>query len=63
MDPIQIKIEELEEKVNKLQGTVDKIKKIFIWTVIVSIALFILPLIGLLIVIPQFLSIYTNVGY
>jgi type II secretory pathway component PulF len=62
MEPIQSKIEELEDKVNKLQRTVDKIKKIFIWTVIVSIALFILPLIGLLIIIPQFLSIYANLG-
>jgi type II secretory pathway component PulF len=60
MDIVDSKIEELEKKLDKLQGSIDKLIKIFFWTLIITVVLFVLPLIGLLFVIPQFLSIYTN---
>lgn len=59
-DQLDSKIEALEEKIDELQRSVDKIRKIFLWTVIISLAVFILPLVGLLFVIPQFLSNYGN---
>ncbi len=61
MDQLDQKIEELEKKIDKLQRSIDKLRKVFLWTLILSIALIILPLIGLLFVIPQFLSSYNNV--
>jgi len=56
----QSKNEELEKKIDRLQRSIDRLNKIFLWTIIITAALFILPLIGLLFVIPQFLSIYSG---
>ena len=60
MDAIDSKIEELEKKIDKLQHSIDKLIKIFFWTAVITVILFVLPLIGLLFVMPQFISIYTN---
>lgn len=38
----------------------EKTRKYFLWTLIATVAVVVLPLIGLLIVIPQFLSSYTS---
>ena len=58
MDQIesQSKTEELEKKIDKLQRSIDRLNKIFLWTFIITVAFFVLPLIGLIFVIPQFLS-------
>jgi ABC-type arginine transport system permease subunit len=40
----------------------EKTRKYFLWTVIVAVAFLVLPLIGLVFAIPQFLSIYDNLG-
>jgi type II secretory pathway component PulF len=54
------KIEEQDKKLEEIYRSVEKMRKYFLWTLIVTLALFILPLIGLLLVIPKFLSIYTS---
>ncbi|PJE58718.1 MAG: hypothetical protein COU83_02345 [Candidatus Portnoybacteria bacterium CG10_big_fil_rev_8_21_14_0_10_40_22] len=46
----------LEQKIDKLQHTIDRMNKIFLWTAIIAAALFILPLIGFLFFIPQIIS-------
>jgi len=61
MDQLDPKIEILEKKMDDLKHAIDGLKKVFLWTLIISVALFILPLIGLLFVIPQFLSGYSNI--
>jgi len=60
MDTLEQKIEELEKKIDKLQSSISKLNKIFFWTLVITVLLFVLPLVGLLFVIPQFLSTYTN---
>ena len=55
------KIEELEKKIDKLQRSIDRITKAFVWGLIISAVLILLPLIGLFFVIPQFLSNYSDV--
>jgi len=52
----QSKNEELEKKIEKLQQSIDRLNKIFFWTLIITVVLFVLPLLGLLFAIPQFLS-------
>jgi len=59
--------EELKKRLNaqdellaKIYKSSEKTRKYFLWTLVVTLALFILPLIGLLFVIPQFLNIYTS---
>lgn len=60
MDTLDSKIEELEKKIDKLQHSIDKLIKIFFWTLVITVILFVLPLIGLFFAIPQFISTYTN---
>ena len=48
----------LEEKVEKIFISVEKTRKYFLWTLIVSVALFVLPVIGLAFAIPAFLTNY-----
>lgn len=61
MDQLEAKIDSLEKKIDKLQNTIAALKRVFLWILIVSVVLFVLPLIGLMFVIPQFISIYSNI--
>jgi hypothetical protein len=49
-----------DELLEKIYTSVEKTRKYFLWTLIISLVVFILPLIGLLFAIPKFLSIYTQ---
>ena len=60
MNPLENKIDELQKKVDELVRSIKTIKKIFFWIIIVSVVMFIVPLIGLVFVIPQFISTYTG---
>lgn len=62
MEIADAKIGELEAKIDALQHAINKLQKTFFWTLIITIALFILPLIGLIFVIPQFLASYGGAG-
>ncbi len=50
----------LNQKIDKIWRSVEKIRKYFLWTLIITLVLFFLPLVGLLFIIPKFLSIYTS---
>ena len=52
------KIEAQEEKIDAIFRSVEKMRKYFLWTLIITLAVIILPLIGLVFVIPNFLSMY-----
>ena len=51
------KITEQDKKLDMIYKSVKKIRTYFFWTLIVSIAVIILPIIALIIVIPKFLQI------
>jgi len=57
---IENKIEELNRKIDEIYVSVEKTRKYFFWTMIITVAVVILPLIGLMFVIPSFLSNYTD---
>jgi len=61
MNDLETQIKALHDKIDNLQTSVDKIRKIFFWTFVITIALFVLPLLGLIFVIPQFLSSYSGI--
>ncbi len=48
------------ELLEKIYISTEKTRKYFLWTLIVSLIVFILPLIGLVFVLPSFLSMYTS---
>jgi hypothetical protein len=54
-------IEDQQKKIDLIYISVEKTRKYFFWTMIITIALFILPLIGLLFAIPSFLSTYGDI--
>ena len=62
MDETSQKLDMLEKKLDEIKKSVDTIKKVFMWTVIISVVLFVLPLIGLIFAIPKFIGIYSGYG-
>jgi predicted ferric reductase len=50
----QNKIEELNRKIDAIYLSVEKTRKYFFWTMVVTLVVFVLPLIGLVFVIPSF---------
>ncbi len=61
MDPnLESRLAALEEKMDKVFISSEKTRKYFLWTMYITLALFILPLIGLLFAIPSFMTNYVN---
>ena len=54
------KLLELEEKVNKIYISVEKTRKYFLWTTIITIVVIVLPLLVLAFVLPSFVSNYVG---
>ena len=50
------KLEEQGRKIEEIFLSVEKTRKYFLWTLIISVAFVVLPIIGLMLVIPQFLN-------
>ena len=57
---ILAKIDALESKIDAVYQSSEKMRKYFLWTLIITAAVILLPLIGLLFVIPQFLNQYSS---
>lgn len=55
-DELTKKIDVLTAKVDEMQVTVKRLNNYFKWTAIITIALFVLPLVGLFFFIPSFIS-------
>ena len=54
------RIGELEKKIDAIYISVEKTRKYFLWTMIITVLLFVLPLIGLAFTIPMFLNNYVG---
>jgi hypothetical protein len=55
-DELSQKIDAQEKKLDAIYASVEKTRKYILWTVIGTVVVFVLPLIGLIFVIPWFLS-------
>jgi uncharacterized membrane protein YukC len=51
-----------EEKLEKVYISVEKTRKYLLWTFITTIVVLVLPLIGLMVAIPSFLSQYDSIS-
>lgn len=61
MEPnISEKINQLEAKVDAIYVSVEKTRKYFFWTMVISVAFIVLPAVGLVFAIPSFVSTYTG---
>jgi len=53
---IVTRLREQEELLQKVYISTEKTRKYFMWTLVASIVLFVLPLMGLMFAVPAFLS-------
>jgi len=61
MEPnIDRRLADLEEKINSIYVSVEKTRKYFLWTMIITIALVVLPIIGLVFALPSFMTNYVD---
>lgn len=61
IDPeLAAKLDEIGAKADQAYQAAEKVRKYLFWTGIVTIALIVLPLIGLAFVVPSFISSYTS---
>jgi hypothetical protein len=54
------KLDEINRKIEAVYVSVEKTRKYFKWTMIITVALFVIPLIGLLFAIPSFMTNYVG---
>jgi hypothetical protein len=54
------RLEAIEKKIDAIYESAEKTRKYFLWTLIITVALFILPLIGLVFAVPSFINTYTT---
>ncbi len=54
------KLAEQEEKIEKIYISVEKTRKYFLWTMIITIVVIVVPIIGLFFAIPSFLNNYVG---
>lgn len=59
---ISNRLQAQEELLQKVYISVEKTRKYFMWTLIITLVLFFLPLLGLMFVLPNFISTMTQ-GY
>ena len=61
IDPeLSAKLDEIGEKADKAFRASESVRKYIFWTGVVTAALVVLPLIGLVFAIPQFMNNYVN---
>jgi len=61
-DELRQKLDLLEKKIDAVFISAEKTRKYILWTVIGTVALFVLPLIGLAFIIPSFINTYSQMG-
>lgn len=61
-DDMKQRMTMLEQKIDAIYATTEKTRKYFLWTMIITIALVVLPAIGLVFAIPSFISSYSQIG-
>ena len=61
IDPeLSAKLDAIEAKAEAAHQSAEKVRKYLFWMGVASVVVFVVPLIGLLFVVPQFLSSYTT---
>lgn len=56
------KLSELEAKIDATARSVEKMRRYFLWRSIITIALIVIPLIGLAFIIPSFIKTFSSLG-
>ncbi len=59
-DEIIQKIEEQQKKIDAIYISVERLRKYFLWTLVITIVTIVLPLIGLIVLVPWMLHTLTT---
>lgn len=54
------RLDELEKKIDATQRAAEKTRLYLLWTLVITVAAVLLPLVGLMIAIPSFLATYSS---
>jgi len=54
------KLEEQQKKIDQMYASLEKMRKYFLWTLIITIAVIVLPLIAMVFVVPSLMSSYSS---
>jgi hypothetical protein len=59
-EELHLRLATIEKKIDNMVHSVERIKKYMFWSLVGSVLFFILPILGLIIVIPLFLGNYVG---
>jgi len=59
LEELQTKLEAQDQLLLKIYSSVEKTRKYFMWTLIISIVTVVLPVIGLLFAVPWIINMYS----
>jgi polyferredoxin len=55
-------LEQMSEKIDKVYDSAEKTRKYFLWTLIISVLVVVLPLLGFVLVIPSLFSMVPDLS-
>lgn len=61
-DDIQQQLRSHDIKLDAIYMSIEKMRRYFLWTLIITIAVIVLPLVGLFFALPSFLGAYSSLG-
>jgi hypothetical protein len=59
---ILTRLQKNEEKLEKIFISVEKMRRYFLWTLVITVLMVLLPAVGLLFAIPTFMDTYSQMG-
>lgn len=54
------RLAKMEQKIDAIYASVEKARKYLFWTLVITVAVVVLPAIGLVFAVPSFISTYTD---
>lgn len=60
MEELLKKIEEQQVKIDAMYVSVEKLRKYFLWTLVITVAMIVLPLVAMMFVLPSVVGTLTN---
>lgn len=61
-DEMKQRLVTLEEKIDAIYRTTERIRQYFLWTLVITIALVVLPAIGLVFAVPSLIDTYSSLN-
>ncbi len=56
------RVKQNEEKLEQIFASVEKTRKYIFWTMVITVVFLVLPLIGIIVAIPSFMSTYSSLS-